>query len=179
MEGVSPHKFNKQSNGRVTMITAVDTNILLDVLGMDPLHYEKSSSLLERHDQEGSLIISPVVYSEILVFFLRKEKKEHALLKLKEFLNDMNVEIIPFSQQDFILASEMWNSALKTKEVHCPACGVLNTFLCKKCKNQVTWRNHILTDFLVGAHAQNHANVLATRDRGYYKKYFDIMIQEE
>lgn len=160
------------------MITALDTNILLDILGRDPLYYEKSTHLLERQNHEGSLIISPLVYSEILVFFLRKEKKDQALSNLKEFLSDMNVYIIPFSEEDFILASEVWNAALKTKEIQCPSCGVLNTFFCKKCKKQVIWRNHILTDFLIGAHAQNHAHILATRDRGYYKKYFNIMILE-
>ncbi len=161
------------------MITAVDTNILLDVLGRDPLHYGKSAQLLERQNQEGSLIISPIVYSELLVFFLRKEKKERATQRLKEFLSDMNVDIVPLSEEDFTLASEVWNGALKTKEVQCPSCGILNMFFCKKCKKQVRWRNHILTDFLIGAHAQNHANILATRDTGYYTKYFDIIIQEE
>ncbi len=160
------------------MITAVDTNILLDVLCRDPIYYEKSRQLLERQSQEGSLIISPIVYSEILVFFLRQEKKENAASKLKEFFSDMGIELVSFSEEDFTLAAHAWNTALKTKEIQCPSCGFFNIFFCKKCKKQVAWRNHILPDFLIGAHAQNHAHVLATRDRGYYKKYFNIMIQE-
>jgi predicted nucleic acid-binding protein len=124
------------------------------------------------------MIISPIVYAEILVSFLRKAEKKSAVQKLKEFLLDMGIESVEFTEEDFILASDAWNTSLKTKEIQCPSCGAFNTFFCKKCKRQVSWRNHILTDFLIGAHAQNHADVLVTRDRGYYKKYFKVNIME-
>lgn len=156
------------------MITAIDTNILLDILGKDMQYYEKSMHLLELQNEEGSLIISPMVYAEILVFFLRKEKQDKAELKLKEFLKEMCIEIVHFTEKDYAVASSAWNTFLKTKVVQCPSCGCSNNFFCKRCKKPVHWRNHILTDFLIGAHAKEHADVLATRDRGYYQKYFNI-----
>ncbi len=33
-------------------------------------------------------------------------------------------------------------------------------------------RDRILADFLIGAHAQSKADILLSRDRGFYKKYF-------
>lgn len=157
------------------MIAAIDTNILLDILGNDQEFGEKSMGLLERYNNLGSLVISPIVYSELLIFFLRKHESKTAAKKLEEFLNDMDVQILDFDIEDFRLSAQAWQN-FDARQITCPKCGATNKFDCKKCKSNILWRNHIITDFLIGAHAQNHTDVLLTRDRGYYKKYFKINI---
>lgn len=156
------------------MITAIDTNIILDILGNDPEFGESSMELLEKQSHFGNFIISPVVYSELLVFFLKKNDAKTAISKLEECLKDFDIEILDFAGEDFNLAAQAWQGFSDVKQIICPKCGARNQFNCKKCSSPVFWRNHLITDFLIGAHAQNHADLLATRDIGYYKKYFKV-----
>lgn len=158
------------------MITAIDTNILLDVLCSDPEFSENSMQLLQRQIHLGSLIISPIVYSELLVFFLKKHETKAAVSKLEEFLEDLDIQIFDFTKEDFNLSAQAYQDFLGIKQIICPKCGADNQFNCKRCNSKILWKNHIITDFLIGAHAQNHADVFITRDRGYYKRYFKIKL---
>ena len=158
------------------MITAIDTNVLLDIAGDDPEFSDMSIELLERQNSLGNLIISPIVYSELLAFFLKRYGLQ-AIDKLNEFLGDSGIQILEFTMEDFNLAAKIWQN-FHTKQISCPKCGTTSHFNCRKCNSQILWRNHIITDFLIGAHAQNHADSFLTRDRGYYKKYFKLKIIE-
>ena len=158
------------------MITAIDTNVLLDILVNDLTFSERSKESLETQGNLGSLIISPIVYSELLVFFSKEHEVKIAISKLEEFLKDMGIEILDFNKGDYNLSAQAWQKFSNVKQIICPKCGKTNQFNCKKCNSKILWRNHIITDFLIGAHAQNHANAILTRDRGYYKTYFKTKI---
>ena len=51
------------------MITAVDTNIFLDILIPDENHYFNSKKLLDEHVERGQLIISEIVYAKLASLF--------------------------------------------------------------------------------------------------------------
>lgn len=158
------------------MITAIDTNILLDILLEDPTHFESSKQLLIEHSSH-SLIISGIVYAELFTQFLRKFKnKTKAEKELDRFLRQLGIIIIDFSKEDFTEAGLSWKKQKRKNSVHCPACGKYTQYHCPNCKNTMVWRNHVMTDFLIGSHAKNHAQVLLSRDKGFYKKHFDIKV---
>ena len=158
------------------MITAVDANMLFDIISDDSELYAESSALLQKYSSEGSLIVSPIAYSEFLASFFSGFKEEEATELAKSFLDDFDIQIVPFADDDFVLAAKTWSLFSPPKQIACPKCGAANVFYCKKCKARVKWRNHVMTDFLIGAHAQNNAEVFLTRDLGYHKKYFKIKV---
>lgn len=163
------------------MVVAIDSNILLDILGNDPEFYNQSSNLLQFYQNQSALIISPLVYSELFVLFLEKHKtNDTAVKELDNFLQDFGIRIINLSKDDAHDAAAAWITFLRTKKngVSCPSCGSQNKVLCSTCKREIKWRNHIITDFFIGSHAENNADVLLTRDRGFYKKYFKVRIVE-
>lgn len=148
------------------MITAVDTDILLDILLPDPQYRDTSRYSIERGIEEGALIICELVYSELSAFF--PERKE-----LDKFLEDISVTIKSSTQDSLYQAGEAWKGCLKRRgsEIECPACGNRMTIKCSEC-GQPLKRRHIISDFIIGAHASVLADTLITRDRGIYRAYF-------
>lgn len=160
------------------MITAVDTNILLDILLEDENYYEHSKQLLEESYEKGSLIISPPVYSELLTEFIRRGLKEPRR-RLENFLRDLGIGVKNFTRDSLKISAKSWANYVETHsltKVQCPKCGKKNEFYCEKCGKLINWRMHMITDFLIGGHAQVLANRFLTRDRGYYKNYFEVEI---
>ena len=51
------------------MITAIDTNILLDVLLPNEEFYESSARALQDAAAQGSLVICDIVYAELCIHF--------------------------------------------------------------------------------------------------------------
>ena len=125
------------------MITAVDTSVLLDIFLEQPRFAQASAEALQSADAAGSLIICDIVYAELASRFARKEILDDTLAKL-----DINVE--PFD-----------------RDVNFEAGRAFRVY-----REKGGPRARILSDFLIGAHAQARAAHLLTRDRGFYRTYF-------
>jgi predicted nucleic acid-binding protein len=149
------------------VITAIDTNILLDILIPDEEFMQSSKSLLDNYAEKGQLIICEVVYAELASQF-------HSEKTLKDFFADTHIRLMYSNETSLFLAADRWKAyTINRKDsLRCTKCGQSIPVICPSCKNTILFRQHIISDFIIGAHAFIYADLLLTRDRGFYKTYF-------
>ena len=129
------------------MITAVDTNVLLDILLPNELFVEASTKALEGVSAQGSLVICDLVYAELCVNFKTQDECD-------TFLEENQIRSEPLSRAASFLASQLWRAY----------------------RRRGGPRKRILSDFLIGAHAQSQASQLLSRDRGFYREMFRSLV---
>jgi len=149
------------------LITAIDTNILLDILIPDEKFIMSSKMLLDKYVDKGQLVLCEIVYAELASQF--PSEKE-----LKNFLSDTSIKLVYSNERSLSLAGARWKAYSKSKgsKLYCPKCGRQISLSCPECRNTIRTRQHIISDFIIGAHALTQAELLLSRDRGFYKKYF-------
>jgi predicted nucleic acid-binding protein len=156
------------------MISAVDTNVLLDLLIPNTKYVDYSVASLAQAAEEGSIIISEIVFAELSSQFLSQGN-------LNQFLSETMIQLTVSDEQVLWEAGRAWReyTKSKTRGMVCPACGKAIPVLCSYCRSPIQARRHIISDFIIGAHAKGFADRLITRDRGFYRKYFkDLMVSD-
>jgi predicted nucleic acid-binding protein len=153
------------------MTVAIDTNILFDILLPDLEYKDRSLSLIIDYSKTDRLIISEIVYAELASQF-----SDITILKL--FLQDFNVLIENTPLDGLWFAARAWKkyTTNKDKFLQCNQCGYKQMVKCDKCGEIITTRQHIISDFIIAGHAITMADKLITRDRGFYRQYFNNLI---
>ena len=125
------------------MITAIDANVLLDIFIASDRHGLQSKERLVAAYDAGAIVVSDVVYAELVPTFRDRAALDSALLELGATLSPIDSSIA-------------YEAGLRWKRYR--AAGGP--------------RNRIIADFLIGAHAMAVADVFLTRDRGFFSTYF-------
>ncbi|MEO6577915.1 MAG: type II toxin-antitoxin system VapC family toxin [Candidatus Limnocylindria bacterium] len=125
------------------MITAVDTSVLLDILAGDSVHGPRSAAALRQAAADGALVASTVVWAEVIGAYDRPER-------VVANLDRLALELVPDDRDVALAAGRVYRAYRRAGGT----------------------RRRILPDFLIGAHAQLHAERLLTRDRGFYRSHF-------
>ncbi len=132
------------------MISAIDSNVFLDVFSGDPTYGPGSREALRRCLAQGTLTACDVVIAEIAGWFPTVQEMGVALQTL-------GVHVDPIGLEAATAAGSAWASYRRSGGR----------------------RDRALPDFLVAAHAKIQADRLVSRDRGFYLAHFhDLTLLE-
>ena len=145
----------------------VDTNVLVYIYSGIPNVGKTYAELLGNLSAKYNLVIPKLVYGELSLIFSTSKQ-------LNTFLSDTGIIIGDIEPEAYAFAAKRWKNYNKRRVLVCQNCGEkIQRLVCTECSEEIKIRQHVLTDFIIGAYAyQTSERKLVTNDKGYYSTYF-------
>jgi hypothetical protein len=124
------------------VITAVDTSVLIAIAKGESTAPAWTECLAAARD-EGELVICELVAAEFFALLLDDRKFDESLRALGVGYSSISLDAARLAGRVF-----------------------------RAYRRQGGPRQHLVPDFLIGAHAARQANRIAAIDRGYFRRYF-------
>ena len=124
------------------MITDVDTSVLIAITKAEQGAHEWTN-LLAQAQAAGDLVACDVVAAEFFALLMDR-------VKFDRTFRGLGIAFSPTSLESALLAGRLFR---QYRRLGGP-------------------REHLVPDFLIGAHAQRQADQIAAIDRGYLRRYF-------
>ena len=145
----------------------IDTNVLVYIYSGIPDFGRRYAELLGNLSAKYNLVTPKLVYGELSLIF-------SSFKQLNSFLSDTGIIIGDVEPEAYILAAKRWDTHNKRRVLICQRCvKKIEKLVCRECDGEIKIRQHILTDFIIGAYAlQTEEQKIVTSDKGYYSTYF-------
>lgn len=155
------------------MTAVLDSSALFAYLYEDDPHSEAARAAIETAYREGRLLVNGVVYAE-----LSADPGFESRADVDEFLADTGVGLESPSREAMATAGDAFRTYLSRRGdgFQCPSCGTDVRIDCPDCGEDLTTRQHLSPDFLIGAQAEVDADAIVTFDDGFYRSYFDVEV---
>jgi predicted nucleic acid-binding protein len=124
-------------------LTLVDSNVLIDILGGDPVWAKHSARALAECAARGGIVINDVVYAELSAGFLEQSRLDVELAA-------MRLTLAPMSKLALFQAGQAF----------------------RRYRASGGPRPDVLADFFLGAQASVERWSILTRDSARYRTYF-------
>jgi predicted nucleic acid-binding protein len=125
------------------MITAIDTNILIDILAGTPQQFATATEAVRKLRQQGQILVPVICYAELASRFTNEAK-------LKDFIDLLDATVLPLAPEAAYLAGTFFRSYLQRGGS----------------------RQRIIADFLIAAQAQISAGRILTKDKRFFGANF-------
>jgi predicted nucleic acid-binding protein len=132
------------------MTTAIDTNVIVALWDVEDSLHRPARAALDKAFNEGTLVISGAVYTELLAAPGRTEAF------VDRFCRETGIVV------EWELWEEVWREAGKG----------FQGYVARRRKQKDADPRRILTDFVIGAHALVNGYKLLTLDAGIYQASF-------